>query len=380
MRNILIINEGKAFAASPSPLGSYLADVAEKTPIKTSRFNWRKALKIGVALLGSLALSSQVAMAAGVVGNNTLSALQTERPMQSVHFKNGTIRMAGNLYLPDGFDKNKKYAAVIVTHPGGGVKEQTAGLYAQKLAKQGFVTLAFDASHQGESGGEPRFLENPAERVEDIRSGVDYLTTLPFVSQKSIGALGICAGGGYTINAAQTERRIKAVGTVSAVDIGLTFRKGWDGDVPVSEQLKTLDAVARQRIAEANGAEPFHINYVPEQPDAKTPRDLREAYEYYRTPRGQHPNSTNKMLFTSIDKIVTFTAFDQIGDFLTQPLLLIAGGDAGSLWQSKQAYELTKGPKELFAVKDATHMTLYDLPEHVDQVVEKLSLFFKSNL
>ncbi|GAB3214729.1 alpha/beta hydrolase [Pseudaeromonas pectinilytica] len=344
-----------------------------------TKFNWRKSMKAGAVLTVALLLSSQAAFAAGTADKDPLIGLNAGQQVQDVYFKNGAIRMDGDLYLPDGFDKNKKYAAIIVTHPGGGVKEQTAGLYAKKLASEGFVTLAFDASHQGDSGGEPRFLENPTERVEDIRSGVDYLSSLAFVSQDRIGALGICAGGGYTINAAMTEHRIKAVGTVSAVDIGLTTRKGWNGDVPVSEQLKLLDSVAKQRTAEANGAEPLYVNYVP-QPDANTPRDLREAYEYYRTPRGQHPNSTNQMLFTSIDKMTAFSAFDQMGELLTQPLLLIAGSDAGSLWQSKQAYELANSKKELFVVKGATHMTLYDQPEHVDQAVKKLAPFFKQNI
>ena len=132
--------------------------------------------------------------------------------------------------------------------------------------------MAFDASHQGESGGESRFLENPSERVEDIRSGFDYLTTLKFVDKNLITALGICAGGGYSINAAMTEHRIKAVGTVSAVDIGLGFRKGWNGDGTLPDQLKLLDSVAQQRTLEANGAKPLYINYVPEQPDANTPK------------------------------------------------------------------------------------------------------------
>jgi fermentation-respiration switch protein FrsA (DUF1100 family) len=340
--------------------------------------HFRRILKT-ITTLGVLTFSSHMVIAAEA-NENQPGILQAGQHMQGVHFKNGTIRMAGNLYFPDDFNRNNKYSAIIVTHPGGGVKEQTAGLYAQKLAKQGFITLAFDASHQGASDGEPRFLENPAERVEDIRSGIDYLTTLPFVNQQHLGALGICAGGGYTINAAMTEHRIKAVGTVSAVDIGLTFRKGWDGDVPLSEQLKVLDAVAKQRTAEINGAKPLYVNYVPEHPDAKTPRDLREAHEYYRTPRGQHPNATNKMLFTSSDKIIAFNAFDHMSEFLTQPILLIAGSDAGSLWQSQLAYKLAKEPKELFIVKGATHMTMYDYPEHVNQAVNKLVPFFKKNI
>src|SRR5688572_12571955 len=149
--------------------------------------------------------------------------------MQTITFKNGDIDMAGNVYLPAGFDPSKQYAAVVVVHPGGGVKEQTAGEYARRLAEQGFVALAFDASHQGASGGLPRFLDDPMKRVADIYSAVDYLTTLSYVDADRIGALGICAGSGHAIKATTTDRRIKAAATVSAVDVGAATRRGWYG-------------------------------------------------------------------------------------------------------------------------------------------------------
>src|SRR5688572_32547883 len=167
--------------------------------------------------------------------------------------------MAGNLYLPAGFDKNKKYAAIVVVHPGGGVKEQTAGLYAQQLAENGFVALAFDASHQGASEGLPRFLDNPLNRVGDIYSAVDYLVTLSYVDANSIGGLGICAGSGATVKAAMTERRIKALATISAVDVGAASRKGWDGKASAADQIATLEAVAQQRTAEAKGTAPVYV-------------------------------------------------------------------------------------------------------------------------
>lgn len=300
--------------------------------------------------------------------------------VKKVTFKNGNLKMAGNLYLPANMDDTKKYPAIVSTHPGGGVKEQTSGLYAQKLAEQGFVALAFDASHQGESEGQPRFLEDPAQRIEDIRCAVDYLTTLSFVDSERIGALGICAGGGYTISAAQTEHRIKAVAVASAVSTGNS--KGWDGNgkTPLSEQIKMLEAVAKQRTAEANGAKPMYINYVPEKPDANTPPDLVEAYDYYRTPRAQHPNSPNLLLFTSLDKMMAFDAFANIETFLTQPFLVIVGSKAGSRWQGEQAYNIAKSPKELFIVDGATHMDLYDIPKYVTQVVGKLKEFYGKNL
>lgn len=301
---------------------------------------------------------------------------------KSVTFNNGNLTMAGDLYLPDGFDEHKKYPTVVSVHPGGGVKEQTAGLYAQKLSNQGFVALSFDASHQGESEGEPRLLEDPIARVEDVRCAVDYLSTLPFVDEEKIGALGICAGGGYAITAAQAERRIKAVASVSAIDVGAMFRGEGTGGT-VSTQLQTLEAVAKQRTAEANGAEAMFLTYVPDSPegfDENTPVLMREGYEYYRTPRAQHPNSTNRFLFRSVDKIMAFSALSQISTFLTQPLLTIAGTEANTRGFSEQAYALSNGPKELFWVDGATHIAMYDTPGYVAQAVTKLTEFFGKNL
>jgi len=298
---------------------------------------------------------------------------------KSVTFKNNILNMAGNLYLPEGFDENKKYPAIVSVHPGGGVKEQTAGLYAQKLSDNGFVALAFDASCQGESEGEPRLLEDPNARVEDVRCSVDYLTTLPYVDQEKIGTLGICAGGGYVVAAAPTERRIKAVATVSAVDIGAMFR----GEGSIETQLQTLEAVAKQRTAEVNGAEAHFLTYAPdtlEEMDENTPVLMREAYDYYRTPRAQHPNSPNRFLFKSVDKLMAFSATTQISDYLTQPMLLIAGTEADTRSYSEQFYELSNGPKELFWVKGATHIAMYDIPEYVDQSVNKLTEFFQENI
>ncbi len=300
--------------------------------------------------------------------------------LTKVTFKNNGLNMAGNLYFPTNFDKSKKYAAIISVHPGGGVKEQTAGLYAQKMAEQGYVALAFDASYQGESGGEPRFLDNPMNRVGDIYSAVDYLVTLPYVNADRIGAIGICAGSGATVKAAMTERRIKALATVSAVDVGAAGRKGWDGKGS-NNQISVLEAVAKQRTAEANGAAPMYVPYVPEVGDLTAPRDLQEAANYYRTPRGQHPNSPNKLLFIGQSSAILFDGFGQADKLLTQPLLLIAGSEAGSLWHSQELNEKAASKeKELFIVKGATHMDLYDVPKYVNQVVGKMTTFFGKNL
>lgn len=298
---------------------------------------------------------------------------------KSITFKNNNITMAGHLYLPEGVDENKKYPAVAIVHPGGGVKEQTAGLYAQQLASNGFVALAFDASYQGESGGEPRLLEDPTARVEDVRCAVDYLTTLPFVHKEKIGALGICAGGGYAVAATQTERRIKAVATVSAVDIGAMYRNQGD----VATQLQTLEAAAEQRTVEAKGTEAMLLTWAPdtlEEINENTPVLMREAYDYYRTPRCQHPNSPNRFLFRSVDKIMAFSATSNMSNYLTQPMLLIVGTEADTRNYSEEFYALSNGLKELFWVEGATHIDMYDKLEYVTPAVAKLTEFFGTKL
>lgn len=303
--------------------------------------------------------------------------------MEKVIFKNAEIAMAGNLFFPAGFDQGKKYKAIVVIHPGGGVKEQTAGVYAQQLARKGFVTLAYDASHQGESGGLPRHLEDPLARVEDIRSAVDYLTTLTYVDRERIGALGICAGGSYAVNAAQTESRIKAVAGVSTVDIGKINREGLDGSVASDARRQLLAEVAAQRTNEANGEEVKYVGYVPDsigEIDEKSPILMREAYDYYRTPRGRHPNSANRMLFTSLDRIMAFFPFAQVETLSPRPLLMIAGSDADTLHYSQDAINQAKEPRELFLIKGASHVALYDQPEFVTRVADKLFEFFNTNL
>lgn len=298
---------------------------------------------------------------------------------KNVRFKNGAIELAGHLYLPNGFDERAKHPAVVSIHPGGGVKEQTAGAYAHRLAEQGFVALAFDASHQGASGGMPRFLDDPMKRVGDIFSAVDYLTSLRYVDGGRIGALGICAGSGAAVKASALDRRIKAVATVSAVDVGAATRKGWDGKAPASNLIGMLESVAKQRTAEAAGAAPVYVNYVPKVGDKTAPRDLQQAADYYLTPRGQHPNAPNKMLLTSLGSLAAFTGFEGIDNVLTQPVMIIAGREAGSLWHSQELHVKAAGPNELFVVDGATHMDLYD-GAGMGVAFDKLSPFFKRTL
>lgn len=301
---------------------------------------------------------------------------------KKITFSNYNLKMAGILYMPTNFTEDKQYAAVVCVHPGGGVKEQTSGPYAKKLSEQGFIALAFDASHQGESEGEPRYLESPAKRVEDIRCAVDYLTSLSYVDSKRVGVMGICAGAGYAVSATQTERRIKAVATVSMVDIGTVFRETWSRNVGVDGQLKLLEEVAAQRTAEANGAKPKFVHFVPEVDEINedTHPEMVEAHDLYRTPRGQHPRSVNLFLFTSNDEILGYDAFARADTLLTQPSLFIVGEKAASIHHSERAYGLACGPKELFMIKGASHFDLYDKAVYMDQAVRKMSNFFHSVL
>ena len=298
-----------------------------------------------------------------------------------VTFKNGQIDMAGVLFTPAEMEQGKAYPSIVVVHPGGGAKEQTASLYAYRLAQQGYVALAYDASHQGESGGEPRLLEDPTARVEDVRSAVDYFTTLPFIDRERIAALGICAGGGYAINATMTDHRIKAVVGVSTFNYGDGLRKGWRGTGTAEELRATLQNVAQQRTAEANGAQPAMLPYVPESVEGVTEPDMVEASEYYRLAnRWKLESSPNRFLASSIDKLIAFDAFTGIDTLLTQPLLLIAGSDAGSKWHSERAFaEATSASeKELFIVPGGTHMSLYD--RDVGKAMPKLLEFYGEHL
>lgn len=300
--------------------------------------------------------------------------------MEKVNFKSNNLNVVANMYFPENFEKNRKYSAIVVNHPAGGVKEQTAGLYAEKLAELGYITMAYDASYQGESEGSPHNLEDPSSRVEDVRAAVDYFNTLNFVDDERIGALGICAGGGYTIKATQTEKRIKAVVGISAADIGQNFRKGWNGDQNEEGINAVLDQVAEQRKSEAQGAEQKLVGFVPDEPTNDMDQETKDGWEYYRTPRAQHERSINRFPFISFDRMIEFTAFDLVDKLLTQPVLFIAGSEAGTRWQSENAYERALDPKDIFIVEGANHFDMYDKEPYVSQAVDKMKDFYNQYL
>ena len=297
---------------------------------------------------------------------------------QKISFKKLDIDMAGLLFLPDGFDESRRYPAIVLTHPGGGVKEQCSSLYAWNLARAGYVALCFDASYQGESGGLPRYQEDPTSRVEDIRSAVDYLVSLPYVDEEAIGAAGVCAGGGYSLSAAQSEYRIKAVAGISAWNVGQSARKGFPGLYDPAWFQKNLEACAQQRTREARGEPPAYLQYLPELDEVRPDMAVitQEASEYYRTSRCGYPTSVNKFLVSSLDKMLTWDAFAYIGTVSPRPVLLIVGSKADTRYFSEKAYELAEEPKELYVIEGATHVDLYDVPQYTAQVVDKLVAYF----
>lgn len=304
--------------------------------------------------------------------------------MQSITFQNLNgqgITMAANIHLPAGFDASQKYPAIVVTHPGGGVKEQTAGLYANKLAKNGFVAIAFDASYQGASSGMPRQLENPTIRTEDISAVIDYLTGLEYVDAARIAAMGICAGGGYAANAAINDRRIKALATVSAVNIGAMFRNGWENTVKDADAVGYLDFGSQARSADAAQAQLATLPLAPMREEDAPNAELREAWEYYHTPRCAHPNAPGFMLTRSLTQLISYDAYNKAEAFLTQPVLAIAGSEAGSKWMSEDLIaRAASADKQLHVVAGANHMSLYDVDQYVTEAVARLVPFFQRTL
>jgi fermentation-respiration switch protein FrsA (DUF1100 family) len=299
-----------------------------------------------------------------------------------VTFDSAGVSIAGHLYLPDTSD-NTPLPAIVVGHPASGVKEQAAGLYASLLADRGFATIAFDAAFQGESGGTPRGLEDPAHRVEDFKAAVSFLTTRPEVDAARIGILGICASGGYVIPAVAGDHRVRAVATVSGVDIGRQFREGADGTQDSAVIRAMLDAEAAARTTEAAGGGVGTFPIFPATADearAAGGQHAFEGFEYYCTDRAQHPRSTKEFTWSSVDRIATFDPFRFINLIAPRPLLIILGTEAVTKHMGIEAFANAQEPKRLHWIEGASHVDLYDKREYVDPAVVELTAFFETEL
>ncbi|KAF9902928.1 hypothetical protein BX616_001757 [Lobosporangium transversale] len=292
-----------------------------------------------------------------------------------VTFPSANCKISALLYVPDSYKEGEKLPAIVILHPGGGVKEQTASLYAKELASQGFITLAFDRRGQGASEGAPKYLEDPYNAAEDTKSAVTYLSIHEKVDAKRIGMLGICAGGGYAIFSSSTDVRVKAVGTVSMVCIGALFtaipKEALDG-------LLVQSGEARTEYAETGEAKYLPYALPLDQQTDESPVLMKEAADYYLTSRGSHPRSVNKFLLWSYDSITTYDSFAKIDRISPRPLLLIAGSNADTLVHSQNAFEKASEPKELYKIEGATHIDLYD--RKANQALPKLVEFYKKHL
>ena len=355
---------------TPDELRSVLA-IVEKNIGRDEADDGRLALN---EVLQSKGLTTAPEAPAVTIGNGVKK--------QKVTFHNRfLIDMVGDLYFPANYSPAKKYAAIIVGHPFGGVKEQTSGLHARKLAEIGYVTLAFDASYYGESGGYPRRMESPEVRVDDFSAAVDFLTNHPAVEADKIGVIGICGGGCYSVSATQIDHRIKALATISMYDMGRARRQGIGDTQTYQQRMSILDEIGRQRTAEYGGAARKDIRALPEKVDENTPKFAIDFLDYYDNPeRGQHPNSTGYYSYTSLAPMMNFFPFTQIETISPRPLLFIVGENAVSKYFSEDAYEKAAEPKELFVVPGATHVDLYDQPEYLKITLPKLDTFFKQYL
>ena len=314
---------------------------------------------------------------------STIMNLSAQQMHPVQYTRNDGISIAANVYTPAGYDNTKKYPAIVVAHPNGGVKEQVAGLYAELLAKQGYIVIVPDAAYQGASGGTPRNVDTPSSRTADLHAAADFISTYAGVDANRIGILGICGGGGYTLNAAKTDKRFKAVATLSMFNTGLVRRNGFKNSQLATIQQRLKEA-SEAREEEARGGEVRYVGNMPKMSKeevAKMPFELyREGYEYYLETHA-HPNSTFRYTQSSLLDLMRFDATDQI-ELINQPLLMLAGSKADTRDMTEDAFAkaVNAQPKELYLIEGATHIQTYWKEPYVTQAVKKLTEFFKKNL
>jgi len=299
-----------------------------------------------------------------------------------VTYKLNGIDISANVYTPANYDASKKYPALVVAHPNGGVKEQVAGLYAQRLAEQGYIIVSADAAYQGASGGQPRNVDKPANRIEDIHGMADFISQYAGVDTARLGLLGICGGGGYSLAAAQTDKRFKSIATISMFNSGRVRRNGYV-DSALDTIQKRLQQASDARAQQAAGGEIIYTGdaKLTEEQIAKLPFDLyREGFGYYGKTHA-HPNSTFRYTVSSLMDLMRFDATDQI-ELIDKPLLMIAGSKADSLYMTEDAFAKATGTKdkELFKLDGATHIETYWKQPYVNQAVEKLGQFYGRTL
>jgi fermentation-respiration switch protein FrsA (DUF1100 family) len=319
-------------------------------------------------------------LASGNTSNGADNFYTSDRvTVQKVSFKNQyQMNVVGNLFVPNDLDRNAQHAAMVVGHPMGAVKEQSANLYATKMAEQGFVTMSLDLSFWGESDGQPRNAVSPDIYAEDFSAAVDYLRTQSFVDKERIGAIGICGSGSFVISAAKIDPRIKAIATVSMYDMGAANRNGLRHSVTLEQRRDVLEQAAQQRDVEFSGGETEFTSGTPEELTDQSTAIDREFYDFYRTSRGHSPDTTTHPTLSSNVKFMNFYPFNDIETISPRPMLFIAGEQAHSREFSDEAYRLAAEPKELVIVPGAGHVDLYDRVNLIP--FDKLTTFFQTNL
>lgn len=341
-------------------------------------------MKNFVIALGLLAGSCNVTAADMSNGaSNFYTSAQVT--VQKVTFKNQyRMNVTGNLYIPKNLDRSRKHAAIVVGHPMGAVKEQSANLYAAKIAEQGFVTLSLDLSFWGESEGQPRNAVSPDIYAEDFSAAVDYLNTQAFVDRERIGGIGICGSGSFIISAAKIDPRIKALATVSMYDMGAANRNGLNKSQTLEQRKQAIAAAAAQRDVEFTGGATKYTSGTVHEVTEKSHPIEREFYDFYRTPRGEFtpksssPQLTTHPTLTSNVKFMNFYPFNDIETISPRPMLFITGDTAHSREFSEEAYRLAGQPKELVIVPGAGHVDLYDRVKLIP--FAKLTAFFQGSL
>nr|WP_315290790.1 alpha/beta hydrolase [Serratia proteamaculans] len=331
-------------------------------------------------------LISSFAATAADMSNGADNFYQSDKViLEKVTFKNQhQMNVVGNLFIPKEINRHVKNPAIVIGHPMGAVKEQSSNLYAQKLAEQGFVTLAIDLSFWGESEGKPRHLISPEIYADDFSAAVDYLSTQSYVDPEKIGVLGICGSGSFVISAAKIDPRMKAIATVSMYDMGSAFRNGLNHSQSLAQRQAFIKSAIEQRFAEFKGGATVYIPGTVNKLDDATPAIQREFFDFYRTerggytPKGDKEELTTKPVLSSIGNFMNFYPFNDIETISPRPMLFITGDQAHSKEFSEDAYKRAGQPKELFVVPGAGHVDLYDRTDLIP--FAKLTSFFKTNL
>lgn len=364
---------------------------------KRREFLGASALVLSGTMLGITTMTNATAVAADYKQNPftlVYGGAITKNEPGKVNIRPATYKLNGldivaNVYTPANYDPQQKYPAIAVAHPNGGVKEQVAGLYAQHLAEQGYITITADAAYQGGSGGEPRNVDRPAFRIEDIHGMADFITRYPGVDAARLGLLGICGGGGYSLAATKTDKRFKSVATLSMFNSGRVRRNGFkDSQLStIQERLRQASAARAQEVA---GGKVLYIGGGAPQTDeqiAALPFEMyREGVVYYERTHGHpnsgaYPNSGGAYTVSSLLDLMRWDATDQI-ELIDKPLLMIAGSKADSLYMTEDAFAKATGTtdKELFKIDGATHIETYWVPKYVEAAMGKLTPFYARTL